>query len=448
MKSILIVDDDKNICELLKRMTKDFGNVFIAYSGKEALDIIAGQKIDLVFLDLQLLDSNGLDILKKIKGLSKEIIVIMITGHMSMESVIEATKYGAFDYIAKPFDGSEVELILSKAFRIEKISGKNNAGPEKEYDPSSMFGKSKQILEVFKIIAKASKLKSTVLIYGQSGTGKELVARNIHFNSAGTGKPFVAIDCVSLSPSLLENELFGHEKGSFTGADDIKKGRFEMASGGTLFLDEISNMPHETQAKLLRVLQEKEIYRVGGTKPIEIDVRIIVATNKDLREEIKEGRFREDLFYRLNVLQINLPSLKERKEDIPLLAEAFFKQYSRELGFKLEAGEGTMEMLTNYSWPGNIRELKNVIEQCVVMAKGGSIFPEDLPDNIKNYENKNNGNNAKESTFNGSIEEMEISMLKEALRKAENNQTKTAQILGIDRGKLKYKLAKYGIKTK
>lgn len=385
---ILVVDDEENIRTIIKRAFQKEGfTVMTASSGNEALKELEKSPFDLVITDLKMPDGDGISLLKKIHSLSPDTIVMVITAYASTESAVEAMKAGAIDYIVKPINIEELRIIVKNALE-KKILHEENLRLKKElcekYAFHNLIGKSKKIREIFSLIERIAPTNSTVLITGESGTGKELVAKAIHYSSLRKGQPFVSINCGALPESLLESELFGHLKGSFTGAYTDKKGLFETAHKGTILLDEISEMSLWMQVKLLRVLQEKKIRRVGGTEEKEVDVRIIASTNVDLSERIREGKFREDLFYRLNVIRINLPPLRERKEDIPLLVEHFIKIYNQKTGKNIKGiREDALKILEAYYWPGNVRELENCIERAVVFETSDLIAPESIDEPIK-----------------------------------------------------------------
>jgi DNA-binding NtrC family response regulator len=369
---ILVIDDEMIVCESCKRILEEDGyEVETALSGMEAFEKMKENPFDIVITDLKMQGIDGMEVLRTFRREYPDTIVIMITGFSTVETAVEAMKLGAFDYIPKPFTPDEVSIVVKKAIEQKSLLLENiylRQELQEKYGFHNIVGKSKKMQEIYRIIAKVATTDSTVLIYGQSGTGKELIARAIHFNSPRREKQFVPVDCAVLSENLLESELFGHIRGSFTGAITTKPGLFEVADGGTVFLDEVGNISLSIQAKLLRVLQEREFTPVGGTKAKKVDIRLIAATNKDLEKMIKEETFREDLYYRLNIVPIYLPQLKERQEDITLLAIHFLKKYSEEMGKTIKGfTPEAMERLMKYPWPGNVRELENVIERTVVM---------------------------------------------------------------------------------
>jgi len=380
---ILVVDDEMIVCESCQRILEEEGyEVETALSGKEAFKKMKENPFDIVITDLKMPEIDGMEVLRKFRKEYPDAIVIMITGFGTVQTAVEALKMGAFDYIPKPFTPDEVSIVVKKALEKRDLLLENiyfRQELQEKYGFHNIVGKSKKMQEIYQIIGKVAPTDSTVLIYGQSGTGKELIARAVHFNSPRRDKQFVPVDCAVLSENLLESELFGHVRGSFTGAVTTKPGLFEVADGGTVFLDEVGNISLSIQAKLLRVLQEGEFTPVGGTKAKKVDIRLIAATNKDLVRMIKEDTFREDLYYRLNIVPIYLPPLKERQEDIPLLSVHFLKKYAEEMGKTIKGfTPEAMEKLMIYSWPGNVRELENMIERTVVMIEEEMVRQEHL----------------------------------------------------------------------
>jgi DNA-binding NtrC family response regulator len=382
---ILVVDDEVNICDFLKRGLSQLGGYFVevASNGQQAIEKIEKDVFDMVLTDLMMPEMDGMALIKLIKGIRPEIPVIMMTAYGSIETAVEAMKLGANDYITKPVDLRDLLLRISKVHKETLLYQENRLlrmEVRKRFEFNNIIGKSKKMQEVFSLIEKVAPSNSTVLIYGNSGTGKELVAKAIHYNSPRADSPFIPFNCGAIPETLVESELFGHVKGAFTGAIQTKKGLFEEANGGTLFLDEISNTLPSVQVKLLRVLQEKELTKVGSTERVKVDVRMIAATNVDLEEAVKEGKFREDLFYRLNVFPIFLPDLKDRKEDIPLLAYHFLERYSKEMKKEIKGiSKEAMKLLLEYNWPGNVRELENAIERAVIMSDQEYLMPSDFP---------------------------------------------------------------------
>ena len=386
-KSILIVDDEANIRRVLDAVfSKDGYRVLTAENGKKALDVIATEpNLDVLLCDLIMPDLNGIEVLKSAREINPFLSVVMITAHGTIKTAVDAMRFGAFDYITKPFDMDEIKLIVKNALERKKLLSENTELKRElksRYKFDEIVGSSGKMQDVYKIIERVANSNATVLIRGESGTGKELVARAIHYNSPRSAKPFIAVSCAALPETLLESELFGHEKGAFTGAVGQKAGRFELANLGTLFLDEIAEVSLSMQVKLLRVLQERKFERIGGTKTLNMDVRMIAATNRNIEDAVALGEFREDLYYRLQVIQVFLPSLRERKEDIPPLIEHFVEKFNKQNGREIKyASPECMDMLMKYDWPGNIRELENAIERGVVLADPNSeyITPDLLP---------------------------------------------------------------------
>jgi DNA-binding NtrC family response regulator len=378
MENILVVDDDKAVLESTKDMlsVRNY-SVDTANSGEEALSKVKASSYDLIITDLMMVGMDGLDLLKEVKKISPDTIVIVISGYGTMDIAIEATKLGAYDFVPKPFNEEEMLLRINRGLEFRRREIERNTllkQIEERYSFNNIISKEPSMHKIFDQIVDIAQTDATVIIFGETGTGKEMIANAIHYNSHRKDKPFVPVHCAALSETLLESELFGHEKGAFTGAFKQKKGRFEIADGGTVFLDEVGDIPLVTQVKLLRVLQEKTFERVGGTELTRTDIRIITATNKDLLSLIKLGTFREDFYYRLNVFPINLPPLRERRNDIPLLAQHFIKNHNQKLGKNIQGiSEEAMKSILNYPWPGNIRELENVIERAILTTKSDTI---------------------------------------------------------------------------
>jgi two-component system response regulator AtoC len=442
---ILVVDDEAIVRESLSDWLKDVGyQVFTAENGHKALEVIENEKPSIMIADLVMPGMDGIELMKRAKAQEPKIEVIIITAYASIPTAINAMKEGAYDYIEKPFCPEKAEFLVKNLAEHQELVEENlslRQRLEDRYRFENIIAKSskmQRVIEVIKIVAKSN---ATVLITGESGTGKELVARAIHSQSHRRNKPFVAVSCAALPESLLESELFGHEKGSFTGAYARKKGKFEFANGGTLFLDEVGEMSANIQVHLLRVLEEKEFTRVGGNEPSRVDVRVISATNKDLRKAIEKQEFREDLYYRLNVVNIELPPLRERKEDIPLLAEHFLYKFAIEnqkeiTGFSPEA----MEFVLDYDWPGNVRELENAIERAVILAKDSIITIGDLP--------QENLSPAYSTTPRKNLKEVERGHIWNVLRETGDNYSEAARILGISRMTLYNKAKEYGFDVK
>lgn len=445
--NILIIDDEAAIRDSMSQVLRKEGyRVREAVDGKEGLKIFNQESFHVVFLDLKLPGIKGMEVLTKIKETSPETPVIIVTGYASIESAVEAMKRGAFDYMAKPFTPEELRVVTKRALDGRKLLFENlylRGELEAKSEFEMVVGRSKAMREILDLVRRVSPTESTVLITGESGTGKELIAREIHRHSLRSEAPFVVVDCGALVETLFESELFGHVKGSFTGAHETKHGRFEVADGGTIFFDEISNIGLNIQAKLLRVIQEREITRIGSSKPIKVDVRILAATNENLAEAVKKGKFREDLFYRLSVVPLHLPPLRERKEDIPLLVEHFLQKYNKKTKKNIESvSTRAIKALIEYDWPGNIRELENTIERAVVLSKTNGIDIEDLMyHGISAATGEAGGVGGKYKT----LEEMEKEYIKAVLQANYGNKSRAAAILGIDRKTLWAKLKKYKV---
>lgn len=452
MKSVLIVDDEVGTRESLRMILKNDYQVFLAKDAEEALLQFKEHSPDVILLDIILPDLDGLKVLEKIKQKEPEAIVIMITATRTVKTAVEAMKLGAYDYITKPFDTDELCLVINRALAtqaLEKEVKYLREEIDKSFGFENIIGKSKGMEDIFKIVRQIADSKSTVLIMGESGTGKELISRAIHYHSNRRNFPFVTINCAAIPETLIESELFGYEKGAFTNAIERKLGRFEVAHQGTLFLDEIGELSLTTQAKILRFLEEKEFTRVGGSKTIKVDVRLITATNKDLAQLLKKGGFREDLYYRINVVPILIPPLRERKEDIPLLLDYFIKKFNQENNKNVKgATKEASELIMNYEWPGNVRELENLIERVIALTSNEYIQANELPFSLINI-SKING--LREYILNGKVsflkaeEEFERGIILDALKRTNYVQSHAAEILGISRRILKYKMDKLGI---
>jgi len=444
---ILIVDDEEQMRELLvKVLDKNGYQVSAAGDGEQALALLEKEPVDLVVTDVRLPGIGGLEALKAIKELNPEIVVIIMTAFGSIDQAVQAVKEGAYDYINKPFKIDEMLLTMEKALEERRLRHEVTTLRKElrtRYHFESIIGKSRAMQEVFSLIEQVGGSRSTVMIYGKSGTGKELVAKAIHYNSQRASKSFVAVNCAAIPSELLESELFGHEKGAFTGAIATKVGKFELATGGSLFLDEVGSMRLDLQAKILRALQEREIERVGGTRTIKIDVRVIAATNRDLKKAVEEDAFREDLYYRLNVVPITLPDLKDRQEDIPLLANHFMQKFAQESNPAIrEISKEAMAILLSYPWPGNVRELENVIERAVTLGHGPAIQPSDLPQHLAGGA----GPVEKALVHEATLEDLERDYIKAVLRQTKGHQIRAAAILGIDRRTLYRKIRRYNIR--
>jgi two-component system NtrC family response regulator len=456
MRTILIVDDEKNYLTILSAVLEDEGfEVLTALGGREALEVHKTSDLDLILTDMKMPEMDGIEFLERIKSVDPDLPVIMMTAHGTVDKAVDAMQKGAYTYILKPFDNERLIIYVQKAISMYQVVKENRRlrdAVESQYHFGNIIGKSKKMREIFDAIQKVAPTSATVLIEGESGTGKELVARSIHFNSHRREKPFVAVNCSALAESLLESELFGHERGAFTGAVATKKGRFELADGGTLFLDEIGELSQNLQVKLLRVLQEKVFERVGGVRTISVDIRIIAATNKDLQHEMQAGRFREDLYYRLNVVHIALPSLKERQEDIHLLVNHFIKKYAteRQSDAPVKGVDQEVDRLFyNYSWPGNIRELENIIERVMILSPGETIRASDLPkeftDSVHNTLHME-GIPADAKLYE-TLAMIEKAMIERALKISDNVQAHAAALLGIGKSGLNQKIKKYNLDT-
>jgi DNA-binding NtrC family response regulator len=432
-ENILVIDDDPDIREVLRDRLESLGyRVLVAPSGKAGLELLEKQSPQLILLDIEMPAMSGLEVLKVIRKRELDITVVMITAYGTIERAVEAMKEGAYDFIPKPFEPDHVALIVQKALEREKLKrGVEVLSVQVGERYHLIAGKSARMNEAVDLAKKAASSRSTVLLLGESGTGKEIFAHAIHNWSDGKAEPFIAINCVGLSRELLESELFGHERGAFTGAHQLKKGKIELAHGGTIFLDEVGDITQEIQTKLLRFLQEREFERVGGTNPVHVDVKVIAATNRDLIGAVKEGRFRADLYYRLNVIPISLPALRERRDDIPELAHFFMKRFSLETKKNFnEISQDALEKMLVYNWPGNVRELANVIERAVVLGQGPKMTLQDLPPIIAA------STSLQPSTgllYSQNIEAFRRQLIIEALSQAHGNRAAAAKALGLQR---------------
>ncbi|PIR23372.1 MAG: hypothetical protein COV44_03215 [Deltaproteobacteria bacterium CG11_big_fil_rev_8_21_14_0_20_45_16] len=453
--NLLIVDDEENLLKLLSlNLKKPNRSIFTANNAAEAFKLFQENVFDIVLCDIGLPDTDGIQLLKSFKQTRSNTPVIMITAHGSVDTAISSMKEGAYDYVQKPFEAEEIEFVVDRAIRESRLQADYNRLRQQiasEFNFSNILGNSPKMKNLFERMRKAASTKSTVLVLGESGTGKEMIARAIHFNSERKNKPFVVIDCGAIPANLLESELFGHIKGAFTGAENTKKGLCEEADGGSLFLDEIGELPIELQSKLLRLLQESSIRRVGDTKNISLDVRIIAATNKNLEAEVKEKKFREDLFYRLNVVALTPPALRERREDIPLLADFFVKKYAREYKRDIEKiSHQVLSRLAAFDWPGNVRQLENVVEQMVVMSESKILDLDNLPPPLSDgiqvaapiVEDRDWDLKKAVSNVTAYTEEF---MIRRALEHTGQNKTKAAELLGLSRRALIYKTQEYKI---
>ncbi len=452
---ILVADDEQSMREFLDIMLKKEGyKVSLASNGEEVAKLVENDLFDLILLDIRMPKLDGISTLRKIKATTPETIVIMITAYASADTAIKAMKEGAYDYITKPFKVEEIKLIIKNALEKKNLQKENILLKQVVRDRfhfGNIIGQSSKMMALYDLLEKVSPTKTNILITGESGTGKELVAKAIHYNSPRKDKPFVTLNCGAIPESLIESELFGHMKGAFTDAIATKKGLFEVADEGTIFLDEISELPLLMQVKLLRVLQDKEFKRVGGTEDIRVDVRIIAATNKDLEEAVKEKRFREDLFYRLNVIQIKLPPLRDRKEDIQILANHFLKKYSQELGKSIsKISPEALQILLNYDYPGNVRELQNIIERAVALEGSQELTSNNLSSYLSEQPLLKKGPIDIEIPNEGidlekMVEDLERSLLMKALGRTKGIKKKAAELLHINFRSMRYRLEKYGL---
>lgn len=445
---ILIVDDEKGMLDWLSMvLTKNGFSVKTTTQGEDALIWFKEEYFDIVILDIKMKPVDGIEILRRLKMSNPEAVVIMVTAYASLDTAVEAMRLGAYDYITKPFRLQEIKTVIQKALSQKRIIADSPIMQKQlkaRYKFENIIGKSRAMQQVFKTVEKVAHTNTTILIYGDSGTGKELIARAIHYNSLRASKTFVSIDCGALPEELLESELFGHVKGSFTGAITTKVGLFEVASGGTLFLDEVGELTTAIQVKLLRALQEREIRRVGATSNIKVDVRIIAATNKNLEEEVKRGSFRKDLFYRLSVIPLRLPALKEKKEDIPSLAEYFIAKYTPSGRQKPIISPIVLSLFEKYDWPGNVRELENIIERMLALAETQIISPDLLPDKIK-YGSAKLASETTGIALKDKVSDFEKNLILTTLKDCAGNQSRAAKMLGLTRQDLYYKLKKYEI---
>jgi two-component system response regulator AtoC len=451
-KRILIVDDEESFRHMLSViLIKEGYEVETSANGEEGLQKAATSSFDQILCDIRMPHMDGLAFLREIKKTGMEATIIVMSAYGTVDIAIEAMKLGAYDYISKPFKPDEIILTLRKAEEREQLRRENELLRKevaKEYSFENIVSKNEKMQKIFDVIKKVSHYKSTVLITGESGTGKELVARALHYNSDRSKNPFIAVNCGAIPENLLESELFGHAKGAFTDAIRTKKGLFEEADAGTLFLDEIGELPGQLQVKLLRVLQDGEIRRIGESKPIQIDVRIVAATVKDLQKEVNEGRFREDLFYRLNVLPLHIPPLRERKEDIPLLIHHFIGKYNRAMNKNVTSVDRkAMETLMSYKWYGNVRELENTIERAIVLSEKNDIESENLPVEIQTAREEFRPETLadEEYSIKKASKSLEINLIKKALKKTKGNHTHAARLLEISHRALLYKIKEYEI---
>ena len=451
---IFVVDDDLVARDLLTEALKKEGYEVEAFSGgREAIERGGQTRVDLVLTDIRMGTVDGLEVLREFKRFSPDTSIVLLTSFGSLEGAIEAIKQGAYDYLAKPFKKEEIKLVVQRSLEHARLVRENARFREElkeRVEWTHLVGSSPAMLEVYKLVARVSVGKSTVLLEGESGTGKELIARAIHANSPRCERPFIPVNCAALPDTLLESEMFGHEKGAFTGAVGAKAGLFEAANGGTLFLDEIGELGPALQVKLLRVMQDQEVRRVGGTGSVKVDVRVIAATNRDLAAQVKEGKFRDDLYYRLNVVRIVLPSLVDRREDIPMLAHHFLQKFASGAAHAVKGFlPETMALLKQYRWPGNVRELENAIERAVSLSHGPLLVPEDLPEVIRQGQMVAEDARPSKETDLGeaflTLEEVEKRHLVRVLKETKGNKVKAAKILGIDRRTLYRMAERFGL---
>jgi DNA-binding NtrC family response regulator len=445
---IMVVDDEEVMRESLAAWLREDGySVDTAVSGSEGIAKARATEYAIYFIDLKMPGGiDGIETMMEIRKIHPEASIIIVTAYATVDTAITAMKEGAQEYIVKPCNPEEISMLVGRIIKVKNLQRENSILRKKllrQYSFHDIISKSPKMLEIFELVRDIASLRSTVLIQGESGTGKELIARAVHFSGDRENKPFVGVSCAALAETLLESELFGHEKGSFTGAASQRKGKFEMANGGTIFLDEIGDISSKLQMDLLRVLQERKFYRVGGADELEVDVRVIAATNVDLEKAVREGKFRDDLFYRLNVINIHIPPLRERREDIPLLAHNFVERISHELGRPVgDISEGALKILMNHDWPGNVRELENAIERAIVTCKARILAEEDF-----SFLNNNHNHEKKAWTIptNMTLDEAEVQIISATLQRTHGNIKETAGVLGIDRSTLYDKIKKYNL---
>jgi len=447
MKRILLIDDDINLAKVIGyQLRKNGFEVVTSNSGRDGLRIFNEQKFDIVITDIQMPGITGIDLLGEVRRQDKDVVVIIITAYGSIENAIEACRLGADDYLTKPFGQEQLMFVIEKVLRLRELQQENSQLRRQlqgKYRFENMIARSSKMEDVMRFAGQVAQSNATVLILGESGTGKELIAKAIHFNSPRKDKPFVTVNCPSIPDNLMESELFGHVKGAFTGAIRDRKGKFELADGGTIFLDEIGDLKEDVQAKLLRVLQEREIERLGESHPIKVEVRVVAATNKDLDKLVRKGNFREDLYYRLSVVPITIPPLRERKEDIPYLVEFFIQKYGE--GRSLEVDPAIFPALQNYDWPGNVRELENAVERALALSQDDAISSVSLPTQIFTSDKNADEMNLNISDADLSMEKFEKKLIVEALNRSGGNRSEAARLLKIPRHVLSYRLKKYGM---
>jgi two-component system, NtrC family, response regulator AtoC len=446
---VLVVDDDPGLRESFRLILEDEYEVLDAASGPQALDCLRRAAVDLVLLDVRLPEMDGIQVLEQMKAFDEQLEVILVTAVKTVRTAVAAMKLGALDYLTKPFDEDELLGVVRRALERKSLRREVaflRSELERRHDFDDLVGQHPEMQKLYRLIGQVARSTATVLIVGESGTGKELVARAVHRQGPRRDRPFVAINPAAVPETLLESELFGHEKGAFTGAHQRKTGKFEMAEGGTLFLDEIGTLKPELQVKLLRVLQEREIERVGGGRPIRTDVRIMAASNSDLRRAVASGAFREDLYFRLNVVRVVVPPLREHREDIPLLVEHFVRRYNHEFNKRVEGmAPEALAVLHRYAWPGNVRELQNIVERSVALVEGGMIGPHDLPVDLFLPDLRDAVRQAEMLPLREATEEFERQIVSRVLERVRWNQSEAARILGLHRNVLKTKLARWGL---
>ena len=449
--SILVIDDEdaqRNI--LMGYLEKKGFSIYSASSGNEGIKLVKNNLIDIVLSDYKMPDKTGIEVLEEVKKINPEISFVILTAYGTIENAVKAMRLGAFDYISKPVDLDELDLMIEKIIENKNLRSEIRllkSQLQEKYKIDSFISHSPKMEEALSLAVRAADSKATILITGESGTGKEVLAKSIHYISSRKDKPFIAVNIPALPETLLESELFGHEKGAFTGAEKAKKGRFELADKGTIFLDEIGDIPLNLQVKLLRVLQEHQIEKLGSSEIIDIDVRIIAATHQNLEEKIKDGSFREDLYYRLNIVSIHIPQLMERKEDIVPLTEYFAEKYSNENSRpKLELSKEAIGLLMKYDFPGNVRELENIIERAVVLSRSEVITVNDLPNVVRGYKRESEISEKEQGNMIERVEALEKKLIFDALQQANGNQSLAGRMLGITERNLRYKMQKYGIK--
>ncbi len=450
-KTILVVDDEESICQSLQGILSDEGyEVRSVGSGEEALKAVEEDPPDLVLLDIWLPGMDGLEALKSIKTETPQVPVIMMSGHGTIETAVKATKLGAFDFIEKPISLEKVVLLVNHALDLVRLEEENKFLKQKVTSAFELIGQSKTILELKEMIRIVAPTNAWILIMGENGTGKELVARSIHYQSKRAKRPFIEVNCAAIPEELIESELFGHEKGSFTGATGKKRGKFELAHEGTLFLDEVADMSLKAQAKILRILQEKKFERVGGNKFIDTDVRVLAATNKDLEKEMEAERFRQDLYYRLNVIPLTIAPLRDRKEDIPILATQFVKDFCAKEGVEPKAiAPDAIEVFMEHSWPGNVRELKNIMERLVIMTQGDTIRADDIPPLSKEEQPEEAMDTIfMHNSYRKAKMEFEKKFIMKKLQENEGNISKTADSIGLERSNLHRKIKTHSLESK